>query len=291
MISICIPVYNYDIGELLGELRAQVNNIPQAVEIIVVDDASDASIREVNQRKEHLADQFICLPKNIGRSAIRNFLVEHARYEYQLFLDCDVLPLSKEFIVKYIHQLNSQPAVVYGGRVFPEHSPGKQQQLRWAYGKYIESKSATERKIDPYRNFHSNNFLIRKSIFETIQFDETFTGYGYEDSLFALRLKKSGITITHIDNPVMNVHIESNKTFLDQIDESMQNLVRMQSQVDMSPVVSLIPNAHRYQWIVRLLPVRFNRVLREQLANGSGNLQLLQLYKLLTWRRTARQRR
>lgn len=71
----------------------------------------------------------------------------------------------------------------------------------------------------------SNNFLIKKSIFESILFDENITGYGHEDTLFGIELAKNNININIINNPIFNNHLDTNKAYLDKNISSLKNLI------------------------------------------------------------------
>ena len=52
--------------------------------------------------------------------------------------------------------------------------------------------------------------MILRETFLKHPFDETITHYGHEDTLFGLVLKKEGIKILHIDNPLMNCGLDTN---------------------------------------------------------------------------------
>lgn len=283
MISICIPVYNFSIAELVEALRKQADKIDVAVEIIIIDDASDPIFRQQNKRVEKLVDQYIELSSNIGRSRIRNLFLKYIKHPYCLFLDCDVIPAGSNFLSEYSNHLHQSPSVIYGGRIFPEEAPVAEKRLRWKYGTEIESRSATKRQTDPYRNFHSNNFLISTTIFKNINFDESLILYGYEDSLLSYQLQTAGIKILHIDNPVLNLHIETTENFLKNIDDSLENLAAIQRKHDISKIVRLVKNSNQYKRLLAFTPAGTREMIRTKLLNGSLNLRLLQFYKLISY--------
>jgi cellulose synthase/poly-beta-1,6-N-acetylglucosamine synthase-like glycosyltransferase len=258
------------------------------VEIIVIDDASQPEFIEANKQLTSLVNQYHHLPENIGRSRIRNSFLQYAKYDYCLFLDCDVMPAKEDFLSVYVKALELSPMVIYGGRIFPIERPDKKGQLRWKYGIEIESKPAELRNIDPYRYFHSNNFLIRKSIFQQIQFDESLTGYGYEDSLFSYQLQQAGIAVMHIDNPVLNLQIESTEQYLDNIDQSLQSLAAIRAKFDIGKTVRLAKFYDQYEWLLTMLPAALVQQVRRKLLKGELNLRLLQLYKLLRYKLSLR---
>lgn len=225
MISICIPVYNFDINQLVNSLRTQADQNKQIVQIIIIDDASDFSYKELNEK---IAKQeiYIKLKKNIGRAKIRNLFLEYANYEYLLFLDCDSLVISENFITNYIEELQKKDInVICGGRIYQKKKPERRKYLRWKYGKKIESKSAKERKIEPNKSFMTNNFLIKKELLNKIKFDENLTQYGHEDTLFGFSLKEHNIKIKHIENPILNNHLEDNLEYIEKTKLAINNLI------------------------------------------------------------------
>ncbi|WP_318544866.1 glycosyltransferase family protein [Marixanthotalea marina] len=66
MISICIPIYNFDVTNLVETLSFQLKTLNIFSEIVLIDDASDVSFRELNEKicSEH---HYIKLDKNINR--------------------------------------------------------------------------------------------------------------------------------------------------------------------------------------------------------------------------------
>ena len=89
---------------------------------------------------------------------------------------------------------------------------------------FRESKTLRQRQKAPNRSFMSNNFLIRREILSKFPFDERITQYGHEDTLLGFVLKKNGIEITHINNPVLNGELEINSEYLRKNAESIKNL-------------------------------------------------------------------
>ena len=122
MISICIPIYNFNVTELVKTLSAQLKDLNCPSEIILIDDCSDISFKKANENicsKEN----YIQLDKNIGRAAIRNRFLEYAKYEYLLFLDCDMVVHSNNFLDKYFNAINEcNNKVICGGLIYLKFS-------------------------------------------------------------------------------------------------------------------------------------------------------------------------
>jgi len=226
-LSICIPIYNYDVGGFVKDLHLQAINAGFPFEIILMDDASEEKFRELNQAIDLEYVRYIQLNENIGRAKIRNRLSEEAKYPCLLFMDCDSAVSSNSYIENYAGFLETG-AVCCGGRIYEEKKPAGSTYLRWKYGVARECASASERRKYPNAGFQTNNFLIHKSIFEKIKFNEELVGYGHEDTLFGLELLSLGIEIIHIDNPLIHLGLESASVFLEKTANGIKNLYRIE---------------------------------------------------------------
>lgn len=232
MITICIPIYNFEVNALIQELLRQVRLINAPYELIAIDDASDEKYRQLNDAicKEVC---YIPLEKNIGRAKIRNLFFQYAKYDNLLFLDCDSLIISPNFIEKYIEAIQQgEYAIICGGRLYQTICPEKNKRLRWKYGIEKESQPLEVRRKAPNKSFMTNNFLIHRRIFQAIQFEERITEYGHEDTLFGFLLKQKGINIKHIDNPILNGDIEDNIVYLAKTEKGIMNLLHILKYVN-----------------------------------------------------------
>ena len=215
MLSILIPIYNFDVSKLVKELHQQGLNLTVNFEIILVDDASTNNCNLINNTLKVLEYvRYIGLEKNKGRSRIRNYLATLAQYEYLLYMDCDSMPVSNSYLSNYVAELNKHK-LLYGGRVYHSEKPiATAKILHWSYGTNREVVDTTIRQKNPYRSFMTNNFLIPKHLMVTHPFDESIRGYGHEDTLFGIELEKSKVAIKHIDNPLEHIDVETVDSFL-----------------------------------------------------------------------------
>lgn len=146
--------------------------------------------------KESAKEVYIELEKNIGRAAIRNRFLNYAKYDNLIFLDCDSVIYSNDFLFKYINAIYENPnQLICGGRKYSELPPKRDKKLRWIYGIKRESKTSEARSKKPHKSFMTNNFIISKKILGTIQFDERLVEYGHEDTLFGFELKKETLIL------------------------------------------------------------------------------------------------
>lgn len=289
MLSICIPIYNFDVNSLVNSLEKQILDLKISCELILIDDCSEVKFKTLNQAACHKF-KYVELENNIGRSKIRNLFLNYAQNEYLLFLDGDSLINNDLFLENYIYYLkNEQSDVLVGGRVYPKICPSRNQKLSWKYGVNKESKSYFERSKHPNRSFMTNNFCIKKKLLEQIKFDERLIGYGHEDTLFGIELQKQGINISHIHNPVLNGDIETNENFLLKTEKAIANLVYIQKNIDTTiqfeENVTLIRAYKKLKtknllFLVKVFYTIFKRPIRWSLKNGYVNLSLFDSYKL-----------
>lgn len=227
MLSVLIPTYNYNVVTLVKSLYDQLKQQNISFEIICFDNGSKSELNLKNEQINSLDFcVFIPLKNNGGRSKIRNLLAEKAKYKWLLFLDADVLPVSKNFIKNYLDstKINNQN-VIFGGLKYDNNKPSDDKMLRWVYGKDREEIPLKIRKLNSSIHFTSANFLIKKSVFQEIKFDESLVEYGHEDTLLAIDLKKKNTPIIQIDNPVYHLGLDENEQFIEKTKKSIENLL------------------------------------------------------------------
>lgn len=227
MISILIPVYNHEVTSLVKELSKQLNSINATGEIVVFDDYSSPSFRELNRPVNNLKRvRYQELDRNYGRTDIRQLLAKAADYEWLLFLDCDSRITHPDFLQRYIGSFKKEFHVYAGGRVYPAKPIECNKQLHWKYG--VKRETPQGNKL----SFHTNNFCIRKETFLQLKFPGFLKSYGHEDTWMDIELSRLGKKILHINNPVEHVHIEDTKNFLNKTQLALQNLLLLTNVVD-----------------------------------------------------------
>ena len=286
MISICIPIYNFNVVDLIITLITQGEECKKPFEIICIDDGSNKETLKLNAEiSSKKAVNYLILKKNIGRSKVRNLFLENANYENLLFIDCDCSIQSKNFLEKYFTQLTN--AVVYGGRKHHNNPPkNKNKKLRWLYGIKKEDQNLNYRVKNPYHSFRSNNFLIKKTIFSQIRFNEKIKTYGHEDTLLSLELKKNKTDICQINNPVFHEGIEDNIVFLEKTKIAVKNLVLVEKNILNTSSIKLIKtynliNKLKLTWLIFSFSKTFSKVLERQLLSSRPSLKIFDLYKLI----------
>lgn len=284
MLSVLIPVYNYDITHLVKNLHQQCLEAEIVFEILCFDDGSTQHFKSQNKTLKSLKNVVHKeLPQNVGRSKIRNELGKAAQHDYLLFMDCDSKVVSKKFIKNYIEKLDPG-SLLYGGRVYQPDPPQKEFFFHWFYGIHREQIPVEKRKHSPYHSFMTNNFLIPKSIFIQFPFDENLTQYGHEDTIFGLQLMKAKIPIIHIDNPLEHLGLEPTNSFLEKTKQGVENLLYLSQKNELIDTKLLRTFKKIKNWGIAaliLFAFRFSKSnLIKNFHTSNVNLKLFDFYKL-----------
>lgn len=286
-LSICIPVYNFDVRELVETLRSQINQDRLDAEILVIDDSSESHFKELLRQVSGDIDELLFLNKNVGRSKIRNQFLEFAKGEYFLFLDCDAKVDHSGFLKTYFEAFDSSPEiqVFYGNFKVDSRY---QSTLRNLYSEQREIFK--EGKIPSYNFFKTVNFAVKKSCFQNINFEETLSNYGYEDYIFAKQLEKASVPLQILDNPVIHQDNTENIIFIEKVKEGIRSLVCLLNHPETQEFAVQI-KAYRYaerirklglQRISRMFYNAFEARLIQNLMSEKPNLQNLDFIKLGT---------
>lgn len=288
-LSICIPVYNFDVNGLVTELSSQIISAHLDAEIILIDDASSVDFIKINKNLEATVSQFIFLEKNIGRSKIRNLFLKYSQSQYLLFLDCDGKVIRNDFLKTYCDFIKMHnPSVVYGGRKVSDVKPDAAYGLRWKFATERENHPVKVRLKSPYLDFQTNNFVVKKSVLMQIPFNEQITQYGYEDLVFSQDLCDHAITVDHIDNPIFNNDVETNEVFIDKADQSARSLAQLIKKDKNFEKVSQIRLAKAYLlmkktgliFLYKMIYRLSKNYIKSTLTSGKASLRMLDFYKL-----------
>lgn len=289
MISICIPIYNYDVRELVYTLHKQADELMIPFEIRLIDDASDVACQEKNRELLSLSNVIYKEEyENTGRVAIRNKLAEEATFRYLIFMDCDAEICLKNFVKRYV-EVCSPEIVCVGGNKYSDTPPASEYYLHWLYGSKREAIDVHTRNKKPNGSFKTFNFLIDKEIFKKVRFDDKLTEYGHEDTLFGIELFRHDIKVTHIDNPLIHAGLETTPVFLDKTREGLKNLFEITKWYHDKDLlinsVRLLKTEHTLSKYflnggVNLFYRVFKKFILQNLCGKSPRLFYLDLYKL-----------
>ena len=290
-LSILLPSYNNKCLELVKVLQRQCNEISDLkYEVIVVDDGSnDENIIACNKAISDIDNcKYIQRDENTGRAVVRNFLVSQASYQYVLFIDSDMMVETGDFIQKYIDSISTSDndIVINGGVAIGKDVKPMRSNLRYLYEKNALSQhTSKKRQENEYMDFHTANFLTSKDIMIKYPFNEDFKKYGFEDVLLGKTLKKGGIHIIHIDNPVVFTEdFESNGNFIEKTETSLQTLhefsyeLKGYSRID--SFVDKLKKAHLLA-ITKIAGIIALPIIKKNLTSDKPVRSLFNIYKVL----------
>lgn len=328
-LSILIPLYNQVGVALAMALSKQVeqcakeekkknegkgnanDTISLGLEIIFADDGSgDATARRRNAIIAQLPYcQYIERPKNVGRSAIRNFLAHTAHYSHLIFLDGDVAIKRGNFVQTYLAHRNDADVII-GTLHFSRmqvacdtaediigHTKRAKEEtkkttepvlyddnLKYRYEQQFLAKHPVKKRMQqPYASFRTTNFMVRRNLLLAYPFDETFHEYGYEDTLFGKQLKEHGATLIHLDNAATIADYEDNATFVAKTEESLRTLAahahQLQGYSTLLQTVNKLKRLH-LQPLIAFVFKLFKGLLHKNLCSNSPSVFLFNVYKL-----------
>lgn len=225
MLSILIPTFDENLHQLVSELQKQALASRLSFEIIANDQCANGTHHQTNDALNELEGVTVTFwNERKGRSANRNYLADCAKGDKLLFMDSDSELVTDTFL-KDISEQAALGKVICGMLYYRESPPPKEFYLRWKYGRKREMRSAMQRNKSPYQSFTSFVFLIHKSDFQKVRFDEDIKEYGHEDTLFGKHLKYEFIQPVHTNIPLKHAGLITADDFIDNVDQSIRSLV------------------------------------------------------------------
>ena len=252
-LSVLIPFMRDDPCRLLRALDG-----PQAgIEVVVLDDGTgDFTLTErvaVIVQSMTLPARLLTLTANEGRSRGRNRLAGEARAPFLLFLDSDMLPDSPDFLANWLALVDeANPALAFGGFSVDQAPDVPEHALHRAMALRGDCAPAAQRRLAPEKHVFTSNLLVRRDVFEAEGFDEAFTGWGWEDVEWAMRVARRW-PITHIDNPATHLGLDTAPALAAKYEQSAGNFGRVVARHH--AVVSAYPS-YKAARLLRRAPLR-----------------------------------
>ncbi len=285
MVSVCIPLYNRDISDLLRALVSQLSALKENWEIIIADDGSDKHYIQRNTDTLKSLDlsniRMEVNENNVGNSENRNILARKAKFPWLLFMDSDVLPVKEDFIEKFITSFQTTSKNIVGARLlYPED---KSYTLRVKFGNKHEVVHDWNEKVNPKTLLRGPTFAIRKESILAKPFPELPEDYGYVDTFFFLQFEDEEVEI--IDNQVFHLGIDTNEKYMQKIDKAVRNAKFIsENYPEQAKYIRLIQKGNQFQFlspvVQRIFPIVKANLLKN-LRGENPSVSLFQLYKLL----------
>lgn len=226
-LSVLTPFHRHNPSALLARLAGA----PTGVEFILIDDGSASAtlLSDAISAAERLRApaRIIVWGKNRGRAAARNRLIAEARGEYVLFLDADMIPESPRFLSIWLGVLTTQrPLIAFGGLSVAHVKSDAETALHHNLFASSDCARAEIRARKPAQATASANLAVRRDFLETLPFDPRFTGWGFEDTDWALSAaQRAGIL--HVDNPATHAGLDDVPTLMRKSAEAGRNFARL----------------------------------------------------------------
>ncbi|MET0294873.1 MAG: glycosyltransferase family A protein [Phenylobacterium sp.] len=252
-LSVLIPFKGDDPTDLVAALGRE----DQPVELVLLDDGSnDPALTgkvQAGIAACPLPARLVTLSANLGRAKGRNLLARRARANRLLFLDADMLPDAADFLGRWLAVAEEgDPAVAFGGFSLRQAPPRREHALHRAMALKSDCLPAVQRRLAPEKSVFTSNLLVRREVFEAEGFDEGFSGWGWEDVEWAMRVARRW-PIAHVDNTATHLGLDEGRTIARKYEESAANFARVVAAH--REVVSAYPS-YRAARLLRRAPLR-----------------------------------
>lgn len=245
-LSVLIPFYRDDPAPLLAALEAQGGDI----EIVLFDDGRpDSQLNASLEARVQDADvpaRLLTARANLGRAAGRNALARRARGDWLLFLDAD-MEIHPGFIARWLEiARNADFEAAFGGFEMPE-TIAREHALHAALARAGDVESAEARQARGPSAFASSNLLVSWALMAETGFDESYTGWGWEDVDWAVRAAASA-RLVHVDNPARHGGLQTTETLLAKFEAGGANFARFLAA---HPQMEALPGAKAARLVQR----------------------------------------
>ncbi len=253
-LSVLIPFLRDNPSELLQLLDEEAESVGRSVEVILLDDGTaDADLTQrltAMTARVRLPTRLITLTKNEGRSTGRNRLASNARGGSLLFLDSDMRPDHRRFLWTWADLVSREdPAVAFGGFSLLQAPTDARFQVHRAMAQKSDCVPFTDRARQPEKYVYTSNLLVRRDVFEAEAFDGAFSGWGWEDVEWAMRVSRR-FRVVHLDNPATHMGLDTVDVLAAKYEQSAPNFARV---VDRHPdIVSGYPSYKAARLLKRL---------------------------------------
>jgi glycosyltransferase involved in cell wall biosynthesis len=289
-ISVVIPTYNRSASlpqtvKALFDCAAGLD-----VEVVIVNDGSSDNTEEVLGRLKEVYPQLTTLTiANQGAGVARNHGASVAKKDIILFIGDDILPASLHFLSAHakFHQDNPNLGFAVLGKVDwpPDDEFEVTHVMRHIQGSGGEQFGYTD--MQPYRTwdwrfFYTCNVSVKRTCVDdwlTQGFSSAFSGCGFEDGEFALRMGKShgAFPILYITESLgYHFHKHTVESFLRRqrfAGAMAKTLIDLHPEVGMESGFGAVYEALQYRLLQDLPSIRINLSLAESLFGWAKSLE------------------
>jgi hypothetical protein len=230
VLTICVPCYRDDAVPLIARL-AELSGAERCTLILYDDGSGDAALTDRHAEAVMAYPgpaRLVTALDNYGRSHARNRLVARAEADWILLLDADMLPDDDRFLQNYMQVIDrgEAPGLIAGGFSVVQVTPKADQWLHYAQAEASDCLDAAARNLEPGRFVFTSNILVHRDVLSAVGFDESFSGWGWEDVDWGLRVA-GRFPVAHIDNTATHLGLESDQRLLNKFGSSGANFGRL----------------------------------------------------------------
>jgi glycosyltransferase involved in cell wall biosynthesis len=230
-LSVLIPFLRDDPCPLIMGLDREAERLGEEVELILLDDGTgDARLTLKVARSlacARLPGRLVSLAANEGRARGRNRLAAQARSDHFLFLDSDMRPDREDFLQVWLALIaESDPPMAFGGFSLKTAPGDRAFAVHRRLSATRECLSAAERALHPEKHVFTSNLMIRRDVFDAEAFDAGFTGWGWEDVEWAMRVGRR-FPIRHVENPATHLGLDTAAALAGKYEQSIANFARV----------------------------------------------------------------
>lgn len=217
---------------LLDSVKASTI-LPADVQIVCMDNPDGIEIPEGLNIKIH----FIKNENHLPLAAARNLGIKATETNHIIFIDvdCIVSPTLFKTMLRNLKAENVITAYPLYLRTVPDN--GIYAELKkQAVPHPLREQIHAGKKVD-HLQFWSLIFAIKKESFKKIGgFDESFTGYGAEDTDFAMSFNKAGIDLIFAQDYILHQYHDKYDPPLNYFDSIIENAKRYKQKWDVLPM-------------------------------------------------------
>ena len=122
--------------------------------------------------------------------------------------------------------VRNAPAVAFGGFSLLQAPTDRRFAVHRALAAKSECVPCAERARQPEKYVYTSNLLVRRDVLEAEAFDPGFSGWGWEDVEWAMRVSRR-FEVVHIDNPATHMGLDTVAILAGKYEQSAPNFGRM----------------------------------------------------------------
>lgn len=272
-LSVLIPFLRDDPTDLIQRLDREAGAVDGRAEVVLLDDGTgdDDLTRRLTAAlmAASLPIRLITLAANQGRAAGRNLLASHARGQGLLFLDSDMRPDRPDFLQAWLALVEAgKTPIAFGGFSLLQAPRDRRFAVHRQMAARSECLNAEQRQLQPEKYVFTSNLLIDRDIFQQHAFDASFSGWGWEDVEWAMRVSRL-YPVAHVDNPATHMGLDRVEDLARKYEQSAPNFARVLARHP--DFVTAYPS-YRAARLLRRLPGR--GLLRAGLRQGFNSAVL-----------------